>query len=84
MSILELTIEAELCGPISMGTVAVVRALMEHSGLSLEAAVAIVDRCAFAGERVSVPLPSNSAAQALLLALHRVPAAPRISASITS
>jgi hypothetical protein len=84
MSILELTIEAELCGPISMGTVAVVRALMEHSGLPLEAAVALVDRCTFAGERIALPLPSDAAARALLAALQRVPAAPRISASITS
>ncbi|MES1173503.1 MAG: hypothetical protein ABUL62_04165 [Myxococcales bacterium] len=83
MSILELTIEAELCGPISMGTVAVVRALMEHSGLALEAAVALVDRCTFSGERVAVPLPSSAAAEALLAALQQVAAAPRISASIT-
>ncbi|MET0792973.1 MAG: hypothetical protein ABW061_15740 [Polyangiaceae bacterium] len=84
MTILELTIEAELCGPISMGTVAVVRALMDHSGLPLEAAVALVDRCAFFGERVAVPLPSHTAAEALLQALTRVPAAPRIRAAITS
>jgi hypothetical protein len=84
MSILELAIEAELCGPISMGTVAVVRALMEFSGLPLEVAVELVDRCTFAGERVAVPLPSNAAAEALLAALQRVPAAPRIRASITS
>ena len=84
MSILELSIEAELCGPISMGTVAVVRVLMAHSGLPLPAAVALVDRCTFAGERVAVPLPSKAAAEALLSALARVPAAPRIHASIAS
>ncbi|MEO6598618.1 MAG: hypothetical protein ABIQ16_02010 [Polyangiaceae bacterium] len=84
MTILELAIEAEFCGPISMGTVAVVRALRECSGLSLEAAVALVDRCTFAGERVAVRLPSNTAAEALLAALQRVPAASRIRASITS
>jgi len=82
VSTLELTIKAELCGPISIGTVAVVRALMEHSGLALDAAVALVDRCTFAGERITVRLPSIHAADALLSALRSVPAAPRISASI--
>ncbi len=79
---IELTIEPEFCGPISMGTVAVIRALMTHSGLPLEAAVALVDRCTFAGERVAVPTPSQSAAAALLAALRQVPAASRISASL--
>ena len=83
MPTLELTIEAEFCGPISMGTVAVVHALMLHSGLPLEAAIALVDRCTFEGERVAVPVPNRAAAQALLLALQRVPAAPRITASIS-
>lgn len=82
MSILELSIEAELCGPISIGTVAVVRALMEHSGLPLDAAVALVDRCTFAGEQVAVPLPSEGAARSLLSTLQSLPAAPRIRASI--
>jgi hypothetical protein len=84
MPILELTIEAELCGPISVGTVAVVRALLEHADLPLEAAVALVDRCTFDGERVAVVLPSSAAAEALLSALERVAAAPRIHAAITS
>ncbi len=84
MSTVELSIEAELCGPISIGTVAVVRALMEHSALPLEAAVALVDRCTFAGERVTVPVPSSAAGEALVAALARVPAAPRIRASFTS
>ena len=84
MSILELSIEAELCGPISMGTVAVIRALMEHAGLPLADAIALVDRCTFAGERVSLSMPSNAAAEALLSALARTPAAARIHASIES
>lgn len=78
----ELSIEGDICGPISVGTVAVIRALMSHCELKLEAAIALVDRCSFAGERVAVPAPSLSAARALLAALHRVPAASRIHASI--
>lgn len=81
---LELSIEGEFCGPISMGTVAVIRALMSHCGLKLEVAVALVDRCTFSGEAVSVPMPSLSAAEALLATLQRVPAARRIHASIAS
>jgi hypothetical protein len=84
MPILELTIEAELCGPLSMGTVAVVRALLEHSDLALEAAITLVDRCTFEGERVALALPSKASAEALLAALQSIPDAPRIRATITS
>jgi hypothetical protein len=82
MPVIEMTIEAEFCGPVSMGTVAVVRALMTHADLPMEQAVALVDRCTFAAERVVVPVPSHARALALLAALQRVPAAPRIRASL--
>jgi len=79
---IEMTIEPDLCGPISVGTVAVVRALMTHAGVALEAAVALVDRCTFGGERVTVPVPSSAGARALLDALRQLPAASRISAAL--
>ena len=83
-TVIELSIEADLCGPISVGTVAIIRALMTHLSLSLPEAVAVVDRCTFGGERVRLPAPSARAAAALLAALRQVPAAARIRASAAS
>ena len=82
MTTIELAIEAEFCGPISMGTVAVIRALMSHLQLPLNDAVELVDRCTFAGERVALSAPSRAAAEALLGALRELPVASRIAASI--
>ena len=82
MPTIDLTIEAELCGPISMGTVAVIRALMAHLALPLSDAVAIVDRCTFDGEHLCLPAPSRAAAEALLAAFRHMPAAARIRASL--
>ena len=82
MTTIELAIEAEFCGPISMGTVAVIRALMTHLELPLSNAVELVDRCTFAGERVALSAPSRAAAEALLAELGVLPVASRIAASI--
>lgn len=82
MATVALTIEPEFCGPVSMGTVAVIRALTAHLGLSVGEAEAFVDRCVTAGERVAIPAPTRLAAEALLSAFQRVPAAPRIHAVI--
>lgn len=82
MTTIDVTIEGELCGPISIGTAGVTRALMTHLDLPLDAAVAIVDRCVFDGERVTLVSPSRERAQALLAAWNALPAAPRIHACI--
>ena len=82
MATINLTIEPEFCGPISMGTVAVIRALVAHLSLPVDEAEALVDRCVTAGEQVAIPAPTRLAAEALLAALQRVPAAPRIHATL--
>ena len=79
---MSVSIEADLCGPISVGTVSVIRALIAHLGLSLSEAEALVDRCVFDGERVQIAAPSRAAAEALLAAWKLTPAAARNSASI--
>ena len=83
MPIISLSIDADLCGPISVGTVGVVRALMAHLGMSLTESLSVVDRCVFDGERSEIVTPSRSVAEALLATLQRTPAAPRIHAVIT-
>jgi hypothetical protein len=84
MPTISLSIEADLCGPISVGTVGVVRALMAHLELSLTESLAIVERCVFDGECREITAPSQVVAEALLATLQRTAAAPRIRASITS
>jgi hypothetical protein len=82
MATLCLSIEPDLCGAVSVGTASVIRALMAHSGLSVDDASALVNRCVFDAERVTLAAPSRAAAEALLAALRNTPAAPRISAVI--
>ena len=83
MTTIDVTIEGELCGPISIGTAGVTRALMTHLELPLAEAVAIVDRCVFDSERVTLVSPSRAKADALLAAWGALPAAARIHARIS-
>jgi len=77
-----LTIQGDLCGPMSIGTVAVIRAIEKHLGVSLAEANDFVDRCVFHGEKVTLLAPTRARAEALLVEFGRLPAAPRIRASI--
>ena len=82
MVTVQLSIEADLCGPFSMGTVAVVKTVQAHLGLSLDEAANAVNECVFDGQRVSLRAPSLTAARALLASFAKLPAAPRITAAI--
>lgn len=77
-----LEIEPEMCGPISVGTGAVIRLLSEHLALSLKESFDYVNRCVFDGERVELPAPSSAAANALIRALAELPAVPKIRAFV--
>ena len=77
-----LRIEGDLCGPMSVGTVAVIRALERHLGLSLAEASRFVDRCVFDGEQLTLAAATRLSAEQLLAEFARLPAAPRIQASI--
>lgn len=78
-----LTIEGDCCGPMSIGTVAVIRAIEKHLGLSLATASSSVERCVFEGEQIALAAPSRRSAEALLAEFGRLPAAARIRASIS-
>lgn len=77
-----LTIEGDFCGPMSIGTVAVIRAIEKRLGLSLSEANGFVDRCVFERETVTLAAPTRAAAEALLAEFSQLPAASRIHASI--
>jgi hypothetical protein len=62
-----LSIEAHLCGPVSVGTVQVIRALHECLELPLTDAVAYVNRCVFDAECVVIPAPSLASTWAVFL-----------------
>jgi hypothetical protein len=79
---LRLSIEPELCGPISVGTVAVIRLVSEHLGVSLREAMAHVDRCVFAGEEVELDVPSCDVATRFAKAIAALPAHPRVRAEV--
>ncbi len=79
---LRLSIEPELCGPVSVGTARVIKLVIEHLGVSLSEAMASVDRCVFDGEEVELVAPSAEAATRLEAALAELPAHPRVRAEI--
>src|SRR5262249_31270791 len=82
MSSVRLSIQPELCGPVSVGTVKVIRLVGQHAQLGLPEAAAFVDRCVFDGETVSIPMPSTEKAASLVRALRSLPTVPKIEASI--
>ena len=82
MAVIVLTIEGELVGPMSIGTVAVIRAIEKHLSLPLSDAIELVERCVFEGKEFRLQAPTRAAAQGLLSEFSRLPAASRIHASI--
>ncbi len=78
MPVVKLSIQARLCGPVSVGTVDVVKAVHLHAGLTLPEAKALVDRCVFEGETVTIDGLSDLAANALVAGLRQLPDAPPI------
>lgn len=78
----ELRIEADVCGPISVGTVAVIRVVAEAAELTLDEATLLVDRAVFDGESVELALASHEAAEALVRQLDALPAGRRIRTAI--
>jgi hypothetical protein len=79
-----LRIEPELCGPFSVGTVAVIELVREHFELGLGSAAAYVNRCVFDGETVDIPAPSTLAAARFLIAIAGLPPVPRVVATLKS
>lgn len=75
---LRLEIEPELVGPVSVGTVVVVKLLARHLGLSLQEALAVVNRCVFERECAELSAPSREAARALQGEISRLPPVPRV------
>jgi len=82
MSAVRLSIQPELCGGMSVGTVKVIRLVSRHGHLSLGEAKDFVDRCVFDGETVSIPMPSAEDASLLVDALKALPVVPKIEVSI--
>lgn len=73
MASIVLSIEADLCGPVSVGTVSVIQLLRAELGLGLAEACEYVNRCVFDGETVEIPAPSRGAAERALELLARHP-----------
>ncbi len=82
MSSVRLSIQAQLCGPVSVGTVTVIRLVGQHAHLAVREAKEFVDRCVFDGETVSIPMPSLEDASLLVHALRLLPEVPKIETSV--
>jgi hypothetical protein len=81
--VLRLAIQAELCGPVSIGTVAVVRVMRDQLGLPTGVATALVERCVFDGEIVNLSVNSREIADRFVQALAALPSGPRVSVELS-
>jgi hypothetical protein len=79
-----LQIEPDLCGPFSLGTVAVIKLVQRHFELGLDEAAEYVNRCVFAGETVAIPVPEAEAAARFVAAIRALPAVPSVVARVVS
>jgi hypothetical protein len=71
-----------MCGPVSIGTVAVIRLVSRHAHVGLAEAANFVDRCVFDGQTISIPISSAEEAELLVRALRSLPAIPKIEAVV--
>jgi hypothetical protein len=83
MTRVRLSIDPDLCGPISVGTVAVIRLAQERLGVSLSDAIAHVNRCVFDGETAFIDAPSLEAARSFVRAVTELTTGARIEASVS-
>ena len=79
-----MSIEPDLCGPFSVGTVSVIKLLRDRLGLTLGQANALVNACVFEEQQVEFEAPSADVARALIEALARTQAGPRIHAVVVA
>jgi hypothetical protein len=77
-----MSIQTRFCGPASVGTVDVIKLVRARAGLTLRAAKALVDRCVFEGETVSISGLSLADAVALIQGLRSLHDAPPIDVSL--
>jgi hypothetical protein len=82
MPAVRLSIQPEMCGSVSIGTVAVIRLVSRYANVGLAEAAEFVDRCVFDGQTVSIPIPSVEEAELLVRALRSLPAVPKVDAAV--
>jgi hypothetical protein len=73
-----LRIEPDLCGSFSFGTARVIKLVLAHFELTLDAAADYVNRCVFSGEEVDLRAPSTAAAEQFIAAVAGLPPVPRV------
>jgi ribosomal protein L7/L12 len=82
MPSVKLSIQARLCGPVSVGTVEVIKAIRLHAGLTLGDAKELVDRCVFDAETVTIEGLTEAAAKSLFRALRALQGAPPMDVTV--
>lgn len=63
MPTLVLSVDPVFCGPMSVGTIELIRLLQSRFNFSLSVAKSYVDRCVFDGEAVSIEVASQGEAE---------------------
>ena len=82
MSQVELRVEPDLCGPVSVGTAWLVRLVSARFEISLGDALGYVYRAVFDGEAVVIPAPSLAAAERFVSEARATQSAARVTARL--
>lgn len=64
--ILRLTIEPKFCGPVSVGTINIIKLIKDRCDLGLSEAKEYIDMAVFEGHTVDIPLPYHVDADKLV------------------
>jgi len=63
---LRISVNPMLCGPVSVGTVDLIKVIREHCNFGLGQAKEYIDEAVFGGAIVDIPLPDETDGQALV------------------
>ncbi len=64
-----LSVSPKYCGPLSVGTIGLIKQLRDQLGLSLNESKNFVDTCVFQGLQVTIPVPSGVNAETVVYAI---------------
>ena len=69
---IQMSITPKMCGPVSCGTVGLIKLLRSSLGLSLGEAKGYVDKCIFDREQVEIPVPDDVSAEDMVIKISKL------------
>ena len=79
---LRVSVDPRFCGPVSVGTVDLIKVVREHCNFGLRQAKDYIDDAVFGGEVVDIPLPNETDGEALVDEIRALETPARISVEL--